>query len=523
VDCTGNTDSTAAYQAAVNAMPDAGTLYHPIGCKILLGTGMISGQCGITINSRVGVQFVSNVRVGNFGGGQTPQFFWAGNGGTMFCVNSTDHPRFIGLAFGPAPNGGNMDSCITFDGNPTNHVGTNGVVDYVACQNGENNNPNFVGISISPTAINNQENYEISHIYLNCSGSHASVRARDGVATAGSTTVSSARANFSATDVGKAINISYPGNNLQTTVASVPDAQHAVLAAAVPDAVTQATIITGQSYGVGLRNGASQNALQQTFSRITYNWCHVGVQIVGGGVQLEHINGGFSDTGISVGGFVAEQVSINWYEAENDLRGIDFSGPLGQIVNARLSNGNQYGDGFFRFGGGMVTIQGSFTNFNVPSGAVLIGAHGVPQLISIGNVWAGTWQQIGFDRFTRPPVISLGDNTQGGAPGMNTFGCWSAKSPCLQVNNAVPHQGGTTLQVFTSNAFANTTTSAIGLQLSDNLDMVGTYEAINSSASIGRISGENVLLRLLRVPTADPHVAGALWSNNGVLTVSAGP
>jgi hypothetical protein len=425
VDCTGTVDSTAVLQAAVNAMPDTGTIYFPIGCKVKLGTGISSGQCGITITSRVGVQFRSDVLIGNFGGGLTPTFYWYGNGGTVFCVNSTDHPRFIGLGFQVA-GGGNMDSCITFDGNPSGHIGTNGMVDYVVCNNGSNVNPNFVGISISPTATSNHENYEISHLYLGCSGPEAVVRARDGVTISGSPNISSVGAAFVSGDVGQPINVSYPGGNVQTTVASVIDAQHAVLASPIPASVTQATIITGQSYGIGLRNGANQNAIQQTFRRITYNRCRIGIDLVGGNAEIDHVNGGQSDIGIQIGGFVAEQVSINWYESENDLRGIDSAGPLLMVTNSRLSNGNQYGDGFFSFGG-RVNVQNSFSNFHAPAGSVLVGAKsGTATLTGISNAWRQpTWAQLGYGLFLSPSATWINDDVAGAgdAPSVHQFGC----------------------------------------------------------------------------------------------------
>jgi hypothetical protein len=86
VDCSGKRDSSDALQNAINAMPDAGTIKFPLGCNVKLGTGTTTGGCAITITDRLGVQFVSDVLVGNFGGGQAPKLEWNGNGGTMFCA-----------------------------------------------------------------------------------------------------------------------------------------------------------------------------------------------------------------------------------------------------------------------------------------------------------------------------------------------------------------------------------------------------------------------------------------------------
>ena len=76
IDCSGNRDSSKALQNAIDAMPDAGTIKFPLGCKVKLGTGITTGGCAITITDRVGVQFVSDVLIGNFGGGQTPKPEW---------------------------------------------------------------------------------------------------------------------------------------------------------------------------------------------------------------------------------------------------------------------------------------------------------------------------------------------------------------------------------------------------------------------------------------------------------------
>jgi hypothetical protein len=214
IDCSGKRDSSNALQNAINLMPDAGTIKFPVGCNVKLGTGITTGGCAITITDRLGVQLVSDVLVGNFGGGQTPKLEWNGNGGTMFCVQHTDHPRFIGLSF--VDNGHKIDGYLDFDGNPVRHIGTAGHIEYSTFQS-TTANPNYVGVSISRKATNNHENYEIYHSYFGCNGQIV-VRARDGVTTAGSSSVSSATANFVPGDIGARIRITYPGSYLDTTI-----------------------------------------------------------------------------------------------------------------------------------------------------------------------------------------------------------------------------------------------------------------------------------------------------------------
>ena len=70
------------------------------------------------------------------------------------------------------------------------------------------------------------------------------------------------------------------------------------------------------------------------------------------------------------------------------------------------------------------------------------------------------------------------------------------------------------------------------------IDTTGTHEslraaleALNNDVSLQAVSdgsltitiasGKNLIITSL--PTSDPSVAGALWANNNVVTVSAGP
>ena len=156
-----------------------------------------------------------------------------------------------------------------------------------------------------------------------------------------------------------------------------PTAAHIVLNANVKDTQTNVTIHTGQAYGIGIRNGPSQNALQQRFWHISYSNCEYGIYLAGGNADMRHINGGQSDFGIFIGGFTAEQSSIDYYESESDARGIESDGPLTLITNSRLSNGNQFGDGFWKFGGGMVNIQNSLLAFAPRANQVVVGTNGI--------------------------------------------------------------------------------------------------------------------------------------------------
>jgi hypothetical protein len=456
VDCSGARDSTKALQNAIDGMPDSGTIKFPVGCNVKLGTGIVTGGCAITIMDRLGVQLVSDVLVGNFGGGQTPKLEWNGNGGTMFCVRHTDHPRFIGLAF--ADNGHKIDGFLDFDGDPVRHVGTAGQIEYSTFQS-TTPNPNYVGVSISHTATNNHENYEIYHSYFSCNGQIV-VRSRDGVTTAGSPNVGSITANFLPGDVGKRIRISYPGAYLDTTVKNVTDSQHITLNANVADTQTNVTIHTGQAYGIGIRNGPSQNALQQRFWHISYSNCEYGIYLVGGNADMRHVGGGQSDFGIFIGGFTAQQSSIDYYESEDDARGIESDGPLTLITNSRLSNGNQFGDGFWKFGSGIVNIQNSFLHFAPRANQVVVGTSGSSLVTSISNYWNVSLAQVGYDRFITPPVTWINDVFDNNPPRIQ-LGCFTGSSPCVAVNAQFGHVNGVALQATVTNFYGDRTVAPV--------------------------------------------------------------
>lgn len=69
----------------------------------------------------------------------------------------------------------------------------------------------------------------------------------------------------------------------------------------------------------------------------------------------------------------------------------------------------------------------------------------------------------------------------------------------------VRSEGG--FQVITINASTGTVTN------------VATY---GTSATVANLTASGTRIILSGLPTANPNVAGALWSNSGVVTVSAG-
>ena len=51
---------------------------------------------------------------------------------------------------------------------------------------------------------------------------------------------------------------------------------------------------------------------------------------------------------------------------------------------------------------------------------------------------------------------------------------------------------------------------------------VTTNATYGASATVANLTASGSVIKLTGLPTSDPNVAGAIWSNTGVLTVSAG-
>lgn len=50
----------------------------------------------------------------------------------------------------------------------------------------------------------------------------------------------------------------------------------------------------------------------------------------------------------------------------------------------------------------------------------------------------------------------------------------------------------------------------------------GQVQVVNERGELSSLANNGGLMMVTGIPTADPHVVGAVWSNAGVLTVSAG-
>lgn len=72
-----------------------------------------------------------------------------------------------------------------------------------------------------------------------------------------------------------------------------------------------------------------------------------------------------------------------------------------------------------------------------------------------------------------------------------------------------------------STTFSGPVTSTNGFIGAITGAVAGPVAATTLSAS-GEVSMTNASISMTALPTSDPLVAGRLWSNSGVLTVSAG-
>ena len=518
VDCTDVTDSTAAIQTWVNTNL-SGHLNFPLGCKFHTSSTII-------VSSGTGITFSSSTFVGD-GAGSPAKWTWKGANGGSSCAISfssciyvldfehSDHPVVQNLSF-VSPGGHNCpDGFLKFDGNPGGgQIGTNGRIVGNSFSNGQCNNPNFVAVNISQTATNNHENYIVADNYVSCSRDMASIYAHDGV-TNGTTILTSRRAPFSPRDVGKRIRISYAGGMLDTTIVSFTDPSTVVLAVAPKWTQSNVTIVVGTSNGIGYRNGASQNAIQQQFIHLQYSRCATGILIRGGNAQILQPSGGQSDIGVDIGGFVAQNVSIDFYASESDFQAVVLeSGDVAPITisNSRFSNGNQMANGHVLLGNNVTFVNNLF-DFNPPNNGVLIGVSpgNNPTVTSINNALKGfSWTSIGYSAFASPPVTSINDEVdQTSNPGQNLFGCWNKSPPCLRVANKVGHAGGLGLQVFSGNEYSDATTVITGFQSAGNADYIYSYTALQGVGVPGKFAGTQTAVE-------------AAWDAGGINASGAG-
>jgi hypothetical protein len=412
VDCTGSADSASGLQNAINAIPDSSTIFFPTNCTLHIGST-------VTITDRVGLLFTSGIRQQDSSG--APQFVWIGaNHGTMFDFEHSDHPTVTGFRF-VTDGVHTVDRFLKFDGTTGgSHIGTQAEVGWNDFIGSGMSNSSFVAVSWSDTATTNHENYYIHDNTITCDAGQLSTnRAIDGVVTTGSTTLTSATAAFVSGDAGARIRLSYPGSQgglfWDTTIASRTNATTVVLTAA-PSWITgyigasplsNVQITTGTNFGIGLRQGASQNAKHTRIYSNQITGCDIAVGVYGGSVDVRHLGGGFGGTGLLIQGNTTDAIIVAQVEMEGNLRDLDLKGGVAPftVIGTRVANANQLADGFYKLGGGVTLIgAGSVSSTNGTG----LGSLSNPHASVVGEQGAATTGGLGS------PVTMVSMNNQFG-------------------------------------------------------------------------------------------------------------
>lgn len=368
VDCTGATDATSALQAAINAAPDESSLIVPQGAVIKLSST-------INIVNRAGLQIMSDLRPKN--NGATPQIKWAASGGTVFNVQTTDHPGFAGLFFNGASGLGCPDSWIVFDGEGGAKTPTQAIV--TRCTFLANaSHAGYKAIQISPTANANHEDYEISDCDFDGFGIGGATdkRATNGVTVNGTTSLTSATAAFVGGDVGRRIIVSCAAGALETTVASVTNGTTIVLGATwTLPSQTGATIHIGQRFGTAIYQRGN-NSFATRFINIGVSNFAIGLDLGGGSNgKIQGIGGGFNDLCILAdGGW-----DIDRYDCEGDLRALQLYAVNRPniITGMRLTNGEGRADGWISLDSvANVIFKGGYLDGSAPANSLLFADYG---------------------------------------------------------------------------------------------------------------------------------------------------
>ena len=301
------------------------------------------------------------------------------------------------------------------------------------------------------------------------------------------------------TVTGPRIRISYAGGLLDTFIAAYVSTSQVTLSAAPtlwsPSNQTGVTIITSGSLGTAIRVGASQNTLQHILSHNQYNSCAYGIYTAGGNEEIDQATGGYSDVGISLGGFTAQNVKIDYYASENDVQAIVIGNGIPapvSITDSRFSNGNQDANGHVLFAGN-VTFENNLFDFNPPTNGQLIGqspGQNTAVVTSINNNYHGgiSWTSIGMLSFVYPPVTSINDVLDNSTnPGALSWGCFNSPVPCNDITNIFPLAGGVSFDIYGETLSSNATTNATGILSNGNADEMGSFVSIEGRGMPGRI------------------------------------
>jgi hypothetical protein len=193
---------------------------------------------------------------------------------------------------------------------------------------------------------------------------------------------------------GQRLRISYAGGLFETYAIGYTSSTQITTAASVPFSQSDVMIQVGEQGGIAIRNGASQNAIQQVFNKNQYGGCGYGIQMNGGSAEILRPSGGQSDVGIYIAGFTAQNTLIDFYASESDVMGIFLEAanvtPV-KITNGRYSNGNQPNSGFLNLGTSTYFNNNEF-NFGIPTvnGSLMNNFTSMGVVTDLGNLVGGS-------------------------------------------------------------------------------------------------------------------------------------
>ena len=519
----------------------------PIWNRILAFTGedttfVLPNNCvdrhasTVTVSSRAGFKLMSSDRVQNGGGNQRPQELWTGSSGGMWDFQANQAATIEGFLF---TNRSNLDYYLRFDGNPGARIGTEELVRYNTFTS-NTNNAKFSAISINTVSGQNHEKNIITDNDFFCSQSKAFRESDSGQITRGSQALTCGLGNCTyATDAapGDRIRISYATGILDTTVSSIRDNNHLVMAAAATSTQSNARTTFRQAYGNGITIG-SVNAKHNTIDRNSFTQCARGLNVTNGSFSAAHMGGSANDV-LAYINDIAEASELAYLEDENSLRDVytvslDAPITLSHMRNS-LGIAGEF-DGFIYFsGGGRATITGSVIQDTPGTNSVVIGAAnpGNFQLTALDNAWTPgvvTMASLGYNQWRTAAeasgvssgvLISCGDYGIADAPGacfqLGDGGATSTEGHIITTsghpNNTASFNTFTAEPNVQSTGFVNEArgfrTNFNGFNNSKSMSWVGFDAAFMSAVRGGNSAGYRFTMPT--VNTTTQPVSRGLW------------
>jgi hypothetical protein len=550
IDCSGVGDNAPIWNRIVSFTGDDTTFILPQNC-----TDMHAST--VTVSSRAGFRLISMNRSQNGGGNQRPIEQWSGSTGGMWDFQANQAATVEGFLFQNGSSG-HLAYFLRFDGNPAARIGTEALIRYNTFANNMVNPGTFDAISISTVSGQNHEKNVITDNDFFCSQSAALRESDSGQITNGSNVLTCGLANCSySTDatVGDRVRVSYATGILDTTISSITDNNHLVMAANAASTQSNARTTFRQAYGNGITIG-SVNAKHNTIDRNSFTQCARGLNVTNGSFSVSHMGGSANDVLAYITN-VSEASELAYLEDENSLQdlvtGNSVDSPLTLNHLRNGTSGGGLSNGFIYItNGARIEILNSIAQNTPITNAVLIGAPfpGNVSLTSIGNVWAPgvmTMANLGFSRWrtldeaggaTSAVLISCGDYGIADAPGgcfqFGEGGTASAEgnivvnsrhainSPSFNTFTAEPNVGSTGFV----NEAVGFKANILGYNNSTAMKFIGFDAAFTTSVRGGNSVGFRFTMPTIQSGTTAQPFSRGLWvaapTSNTLITTGTG-